>query len=563
MRILGINSAYHESSAALVIDGKIIAAAEEERFTRRKHGKEATVHTPAELPEHSIRFCLSHAGLTAADVDGVAYSFDPATRQQEFELDTLSQPGDWGSTDGEQTFLAKLRQVPKAVDQFLGRQLGDKFSFVSHHMAHAASAFYPSGFNQAAILVVDGIGEAGCTLFAQGKGAQITTLDQIYYPHSLGFLWEKLSKYLGFSEYDACKVMGMAAYGDPAVFRKEFAKLMSMQAGRYEVDPAIACFRLPDFRALEELFGPARSDREPIEERHYHLSAALQEATDQALLALARELRSRSGSDNLCYAGGVALNCVSNFMLKESGLFSNIYIPTAPHDAGTAIGAALHYYYGHVKQRTSQLDSNPYLGPAFSDEDIVAAFQEAGLKANQSNNPAHDVATMIADGKIVAWFQGRMEFGPRALGNRSLLADPRNPSVRQLLNVKVKHREEFRPFAPSVLAEEAAHWFELGKDSLSQQYMLFTCSAKQERREKIPAVLHKDYSGRVQMVHQESNPEFHALISHFYKKTGVPVVLNTSFNDSEPIVCTPSDAIKTFQGTAIDALFIGDRFVTR
>ncbi|UAW63798.1 carbamoyltransferase [Mycoavidus sp. HKI] len=563
MRILGINSAYHESSASLVIDGKIIAAVEEERFTRKKHAKEASVTSPTELPENSIRFCLAHAGLTAADLDGVAYSFDPSMRQQEFELDSLSQPGDWGSAEGEKIFLSELRQIPKAIDQFLGRHFGDQFSFVPHHIAHAASSFYPSGFEQAAILVVDGIGEAGCTLFAHGKGTHIATLDQIYYPHSLGFLWEKLSKYLGFSEYDACKVMGLAAYGDPAVFREDFQKLLHLNEGRYQVDPAIACFRLPDFGQLEKLFGVARSDHEPITDRHYHLAAALQEATDQAILGLARELRALSGADNLCYAGGVALNCVSNSVLKDSGIFSNIYIPTAPHDSGTAVGAALHHYYSHSDIRSLHVDSNPYLGPKFSDVDIVQAFQEAGLQAKQSNNPAHDVAHMIADGKIVAWFQGRMEFGPRALGNRSLLADPRNPLIREVLNVKVKHREEFRPFAPSVLAEEAADWFELGQDSLSHQYMLFTCPAKQDRRKMIPAILHKDDSARVQMVRKESNPEFHALISHFFDKTGVPLVLNTSFNDSEPIVCTPSDAIKTFQGTAIDALFIGDRFVTR
>ncbi|WP_338861506.1 carbamoyltransferase family protein [Mycetohabitans rhizoxinica] len=563
MKILGINSAYHESSASIVIDGKIVAAVEEERFTRIKHAKEACVSGPAELPKNSIQFCLSHAGLKATDLDGIAYSFDPALRKREFKLDSLSLPGDWGSAEGEDIFLAKLQQVPGAIDALLDHQFGSKLAFVPHHIAHAASTFYPSGFDQAAILVVDGIGESGCTLLARGDGNKITTLDQVPYPHSLGFLWEKLSRYLGFSEYDACKLMGLAAYGDPAVFRETFKQLLNSESGRYTIDPDVAHFRLPDFERIEALFGPARADKEPILDHHRHVAAALQEATDHALMGLVRELRERAASDKLCYAGGVALNCVSNSVIKESGLFSQMYVPTAPHDAGTAVGAALHLYYSLSGQRPSQADDNPYLGPAFSDAAIDAAFRDAGLSPRHSADPARDAATLIADGKIVAWFQDRMEFGPRALGNRSLLADPRSASMREVLNVKVKHREEFRPLAPSVLAEEAANWFELGQASMSHQSMLFACPAKQDRQASIPAVLHKDHSARVQMVSRERNPKFHALIQHFFEMTGVPVVLNTSFNDSEPIVCTPSDAIKTFQGTAIDALFIGDRFVVR
>ncbi|UAW64564.1 carbamoyltransferase [Mycoavidus sp. HKI] len=563
MRILGINSAYHESSASIIVDGKIVAAVEEERFTRRKHAKEASVANPNELPEHSIRFCLSYAGLTAADLDGVAYSFDPSLRKSKFKLDSLSQPGDWGSAEGEKIFLSKLSQIPDAVDKFLGRKFGDKFSFIPHHIAHAASTFYPSGFDDAAILVVDGIGESGCTLLACGNGPNITSLDEIHYPHSIGFIWEKLSKYLGFSEYDACKLMGLAAYGDPAVFRKDFQRLLQLGESRYAVDPSVARFRLPNFDQIEALFGPVRADNGPILEHHHNVAAALQEATDEALLGLVRELRTLTKSDNLCCAGGVALNCVSNSVIKESRIFSKIYIPTAPHDAGTAVGAALHLYYSRSGQRSLFADNNPYLGPEFSDADIMTAFQEAGLQAQRSTDPAYDAATMIADGKVVAWFQGRMEFGPRALGNRSLLADPRNASARELLNVKVKHREEFRPFAPSVLAEQASHWFDLGEASLSHHSMLFACPAKQDRLTSIPAVLHKDHSARVQMVSRDSNPDFHALITHFSDMTGVPLVLNTSFNDSEPIVCSPSDAIKTFQGTAIDALFIGDMFVVR
>ncbi|KFX96735.1 hypothetical protein V490_03166 [Pseudogymnoascus sp. VKM F-3557] len=543
MRILGINSAYHESAATLLVDGQVVAAAEEERFSRIKHGKPARVDNADELPLESIRYCLESAAVRPEDIDAIAYSFDPDLRAREFILDDKTEAGDWGTEHGEKTFLSHLRSVPDALAAHFGRA-EQRLTFIPHHLSHAASSFYPSRFEDAAILVADGIGEAACTLLAWGDKNGITILREIPFPHSIGFVWEKISKYLGFSEYDACKTMGLAA------------------AGGYAVDKATANFRLPDFERLEALFGSARKPDAPLESHHYDVAASLQVVTDEALIALAKELRQVVDSDNLCLAGGVALNCVSNVALKEAGLFSNIFIPSAPHDAGTATGAAL-----ELNQRlggpANAASDTPYLGPEYDDASIIAAYAAAGISPELSSSPALDAARMIAQGKIVAWFQGRMEFGPRALGNRSLLADPRTLATREMLNVKVKHRETFRPFAPSVLAERAGEWFELGQPSPSYDFMLFACQAAAGRGEQVPAVLHEDGTARVQLVDRERNPAFYELISHFADLTGVPMVLNTSFNDSEPIVCTPADAIATFRKTRIDALFIGSRFVTR
>lgn len=564
MKILGINSAYHESAASLIIDGKVAAAAEEERFSRVKHGKPARVDNADELPLESIRYCLESAAVKPDDLDGIAFSFDPELRARDFVLDDKTEAGDWGTQKGEDTFLDHLRRVPDALAAQLGAAAGQHLVFMPHHLSHAASSFYPSGFEDAAILVADGIGEAACTLLARGdKKDGITILREIPFPHSIGFIWEKISKYLGFSEYDACKVMGLAAYGDASKFKDAFSQLMRVDdVGGYVVDQLTANFRLPDFDRLEALFGPARKSDAPLESHHYDVAAALQAGTDEALLVLAKELHEVADSNNLCLAGGVALNCVSNMLLKEAGLFTNVFIPSAPHDAGTAMGAALELNQ-RLGGKTTSASDTPYLGPKFDDAAIVAAYAAAGLSPQLSNSPALDAARMIADGKIVAWFQGRMEFGPRALGNRSLLADPRTSETREMLNVKVKHRETFRPFAPSVLAEAAGQWFELGEPSSSYDFMLYACQANATRREKIPAVLHEDGTARVQLVSRERNSTFYELISHFADLTGVPMVLNTSFNDSEPIVCTPADAIATFRKTRIDALFIGNRFVTR
>ncbi len=549
--VLGINAVYHESAAALLVDGELVAAVEEERFNRIKHAKAADWDNPHQLPEHAIRFCLKHAGLTPRDIDHVAYSFDPKLRRKRYRAE-------WWDPRVEETFRLRLGQVQSAVEELLGRSLGPRFHFVPHHLAHAASAYFPSGFDRAAILNIDGIGESAGSSLAKGIGTRIQSVETFEYPHSIGFMWEEFSEYLGFSNYDASKVMGLAAYGNPEVFRQTFQSILRAEAENYGIAQDFLGVQPDKYARMEAMFGPPRGLEEEILPRHADIAAALQEATDAAVMALVRRAKRKVPFDNLCIAGGVALNCVTNEVITRSGEFSNVFIPSAPHDAGTAIGAAFAAHCAKQKKPPQRGTSTPYLGPSFKRSDILAAVKSAGLTARRSKSPARDAAEMIADGKIVAWFQGRMEFGPRALGNRSLLADPRRPEMRNILNQKVKHREDFRPFAPSVMAEHADEWFEVGAHSTSHAFMLFAPEVKAEQRDRIPAVVHKDGTARVQLVSRKSNPRFHELISAFFAKTGVPLVVNTSFNDSEPIVCTPTDAIVTFRKSGIDALFMDD-----
>jgi carbamoyltransferase len=555
LNILGVNSVYHESAAALLIDGKLVAAAEEERFNRIKHGKIADFDNPHQFPERAIRYCLKHAGLIGKDIDHVAFSFNPKQRRARYRAE-------WWDPRLEETFQLRLGQVHGIAEELLERKLSQRFHFVPHHLAHAASAYFPSTFDGAAILSIDGIGEVAGSMLAKASGTRIQAIETFDYPNSLGFLWEVISDYLGFSNYDASKVMGLAAYGDPAVFRGKFQSMLRVGKEDYAVDPSLIGFQPDKLYRLQSLVGQGRYPDSEIQPRHADIAAALQEATNAAVLALVRRLKRKTRSDKLCLTGGVALNCVTNGLVKQSGEFSEVFIPSAPHDAGTAIGAALIVHCAKHKRPPQRGHATPYLGPAFKARDILAAVEQAGLKARRSKAPAREAADMIADGKIVAWFQGRMEFGPRALGNRSLLADPRRPDMRNILNQKVKHREDFRPFAPSVMAEHADDWFEVGTHSTSHEFMLFACPVKAGRRDHIPAVVHHDGSARVQLVSRTSNPRFHALLSCFHAKTGVPVVVNTSFNDSEPIVCTPTDAIVTFRKSGIDALFMDDVVLT-
>ncbi len=556
MIILGINCVYHESAAALLVDGKLVAAVEEERFNRIKHGKEAVYDNPHQFPERAIRFCLKQAGISAGDIDHVAYSFDPKLRRARFRPE-------WWFPHWEEVFLLRLGQVQDIAEELLGRRLREKFHFVSHHLAHAASAYFPSGFDRAAILNIDGIGEAAGSTLAKAVGERIQTIEAFDYPHSLGFLWEVISGYLGFSSYDASKVMGLAAWGDPKVFRSQFEQIVRADNDNYGVNQDFIGFHGNKFEKLAALIGPGRfEESEQLEPRHADIAAALQEATNAAVMALVRRIKRQVPFDNLCLAGGVGLNCVTNEIVRQSGEFANLFIPSAPHDAGTAIGAALLVHCAKQKKPPQRGYSTPYLGPSFTRSEILEAVKSAGLKARRSKSPARDAADMIAGGKIVAWFQGRMEFGPRALGNRSLLADPRRPEMRNILNQKVKHREDFRPFAPSVMAEHADEWFEIGAPTTSHEFMLFAPPVRREQRKRIPAIVHQDGTARVQLVSRKSNPRFHELISCFHEKTGVPVVINTSFNDSEPIVCTPMDAIVTFRKSGIDALFMDDVVLT-
>ena len=371
-----------------------------------------------------------------------------------------------------------------------------------------------------------------------------------------------MSVYLGFSAYDASKVMGLAAYGDPDVFRRQFATIIQVGEHGYAVDPEAIGFQSIDPRGLDALVRSAAGAGWGDSSASHGCRGGAAGRHRRGRHALLRRLEHAVGGERLCLAGGVALNCVTNALIAGRARFSDIFIPSAPHDAGTAIGAALVIHCAQHGAKPPSGGASPYLGPEFDEREVLAAVKARGLDASQMQDAAREAADMIADGNIVGWFQGRMEFGPRALGNRSLLADPRRPDTRAILNRRVKHREDFRPFAPSVLAEHAEEWFDIGPPSASHEFMLFACATKPGRAERIPAVIHQDGTARVQIVRRSANPRYHALISHFFKRTGVPLVLNTSFNDSEPIVCTPAHAIATFRGAGLDALFMGDICLT-
>jgi carbamoyltransferase len=572
VNVLGINSVYHESAAALLVDGKLVAAVEEERFNRIKHGKPAEYDNPHQLPERAIRFCLKQAGLTARDVNHVAYSFDPKLRRTRFRTE-------WWDPKVEEVFRLRLGQVRSVVEELFGRSLGDRLHFIPHHMAHAASAYFPSGFDRAAILTIDGIGESAGSSLAKAEGTRIQTVETFEYPHSIGFLWEVFSAYLGFSHYDASKVMGLAAYGDPEVYREQFTSILGSDEVNYGVSQEFLGMNSDRFTRMKAIFGPERSEDGEFLQRHADMAAALQAATDGAVTAAVRRIKRRVPVDNLCLAGGVALNCVTNEVVRQSGDFAEVFIPSAPHDASTAIGAALVVHCAKQKKPPQRGYSTPYLGPRFNRREILAAVKSAGLTSRRSKAPAREAADMIADGKIVAWFQGRMEFGPRALGHRSIIGDARSPAMQSIMNLKIKYRESFRPFAPAVLDDQASKYFDI-EPGVESPYMLLVADVQPELRveephdqqrgadlrtwvnevrSSIPAVTHVDYSARLQTVARDSSPDFYAIIEAFDRLTGCPVVINTSFNvRGEPIVCTPDDAYRCFMRTEMDTLVLED-----
>lgn len=566
MHVLGINCAYHESSVALVSEHGIAAAVEEERINRIKHAKPALVGNSDELPLGALEQCLRIGQLRLADIGYVAFSFNPPRRlAHNTGLDDPVIEGGWGSASGEQLFHDKLLGIPARL-----RALGfkGKFVHVDHAIAHAASAFYPSPFAHAAILSIDGIGEIESTTIAVGTvgGANggIKILEQIGYPHSLGFLWEKVAMYFGMSEYDACKVMSLASFGDPARFQDALRRVVAVRADGFGLAPDFWRFRSDDFGPLEALFDlPALAAGAAITSGYMDVAAALQALTTEILLNLARRAHALTGARSLCLAGGVALNCVANTALFEQGPFEQIFVQPAANDAGTALGAALQVLHGVIGDdggaaKAAARMEHAYLGPEYGVDEIRACLDECGLVYERPRDLADSVATLLAEGKVVGWFQGRMEFGPRALGNRSLLADPRDPGMVTRMNRLVKHREDHRPFCPSVREEDASDWFEIGRPALSAHFMLMAYPVHPARRAAIPAVVHVDGTSRIQLVGRAANPRYHDLLTRFKEKTGVPLLLNTSFNDREPIVCSPRDAIATFLRTGIDYLALGD-----
>ncbi len=561
--ILGINSAYHEPAACLLRDGEIVAAAEEERFNRIRHGKAADLLNPHFLPEQSIRFCLEQAGIEPKDISHIGYSFLPGERfASNVGVDVDTVAGAAGTAAGEREFYRLLRLVPGRLGEILGVDVGDRFHWLEHHLCHAASAFYASPFEEAAILSVDGIGEATSIWLGQGVGNRMRTVREIRYPNSLGFLWTKVSRFLGFGPYGQWKVMGLGGYGDADRYYEAFRSFVDYDGnGQFTIDPERLQFRTPDCSAFEELFGPEREADDVIDQRHEGIAAALQRITNESLLALTGYLHRETGCRHLCQAGGVALNCIANRVVLEEGPFESSYVQPAANDAGTALGAAYYLWNEVLGQERGPAMSSLYLGPDYADADVADLTSSVPSSVTRCDDIASTVAELLAGGEIVAWFQGRMEFGPRALGNRSILADPRRADTVHRINDQIKHREYFRPFAASVLSEAADAWFTFEKRSASDAHMLLARKVRQEKLGLIPAVTHVDGSCRLQCVDASSNPGFHALIEAFERVTGVPLVLNTSFNDQEPIICSPQDAVSTCRKAGIRFLVIGDKLI--
>lgn len=560
--VLGINSVYHDSSACLLEDGGLIVAIEEERFSRIKHAKKAQVDNGNILPVHAIRYCLQSAGIEFHDLKCIALAFDPKLRLQNIGVDLYYEPGDWGSEEGEQLFYKLVKKIPSELSKLAGEDIRRKIKWIPHHLCHAASAYFVSPFPDAAILSIDGIGEYTSTWLGKGTGDQMEVLKEMRYPNSIGFLWEKVSEFLGFSKYDASKVMGLAAYGDSEKYYPQFKALVSFQIpGEFSVDNTILQFRKSDFQPLERFFEVQRiSDPSKRTKDHEDIAAGLQSITDDIFLHLTKYLAEETGSHNLCMAGGVVLNCTANAAVWKSGFFERLYIQPAANDAGTALGATFYVWNQLQRNPRSFTMAHAYWGPSFSDKEIQDVLEKENVHFEYRDDIENATAKLLSEGKIIGWFQGKMEWGPRALGNRSLLVDPRQEGVRKILNERIKKRESFRPFAPSVLEEQAEQWFEIPActSSLSTGFMLFAFNVKEDKRKLIPAVVHRDGTSRIQIVSKKSNPKYHKLLSAFYRFTDVPMVLNTSLNENEPIVCTPLDAVRTLKKTKMDYLVLNN-----
>jgi carbamoyltransferase len=592
MRVLGISAFYHDSAAALIEDGRIVCAAQEERFTRRKHD--------SQFPRRAVEFCLENSGHSMSEIDYITF-YDKPFLKFERLLETYLAFAPRGFKSFRTAMPAWLREklfqkrmLRRALAKLNdGIDLGDRLLFAEHHQSHAASAFFASPFNRAVVLTLDGVGEWATTSASIGNGNRLEMIKEIHFPHSLGLLYSAFTHYAGFKvnsgEY---KLMGLAPYGSPRFRDLILDNLIDLKAdGSFRLDLSYFdyCVGLRMTNAkFEQLFGgSARKPESPITQRDMDLAASIQSIIEAVILRLTRALAAETGISNLCLAGGVALNCVANGKVWRDRRFENIWIQPAAGDAGGALGAALAAYHQFLNRprRTEGMDlmRGSYLGPLFSQQEIERRLAAVGARFEVCDDERllNASADALAAGKALGWFQGRMEFGQRALGARSILADPRSPTAQRTLNLKVKFRESFRPFAPSVLREEVQDWFDLDHDS---PYMLLVADVKKDRRREltceelslfgierlnivrseIPAVTHVDYSARIQTVHRETNPRYHALLCAFSQRTGCPVLVNTSFNvRGEPIVCTPEDAWRCFMGTAIDSLAIGNCFLDK
>ena len=593
IQILGLSAYYHDSAAALIQNGCILAAAQEERFTRIKHD--------ARFPINAIGYCLSEAKISPKEIDYVVF-YDKPFLKFERLLETYLAFAPRGFNSFRKAIplwlKEKLFQKKMLCDElhkfgFEGN-LANRLLFSEHHLSHAASAFFPSPFSKAAILTMDGVGEWATTSLALGKENKIEILKEIHFPHSIGLLYSAFTYYTGFKvnsgEY---KLMGLAPYGEPKYAQQILDHLIDLKAdGSFRLDLSYFNYctglTMTSTRFHDLFEGPPRSAESQLTQKHMDIAASIQKVTEEVVLRLARSLLKETGGKNLCLAGGVALNCVANGKVLREGGQNHLWIQPASGDAGGALGAALAAYHLHLEQ-PRQLSSSgdsmegSYLGPMFSDEEIAKRLEGMGARFEvlEEDELIRSCVEILQEGKAVGWFQGRMEFGPRSLGARSILGDARSPQMQSVLNLKVKFRESFRPFAPSVLREDVSEWFDLDTDSpymllvadISKKYQrpmtdeqkqLFGIEKLNVPRSDIPAITHVDYSARIQTVHRETNPRYHKLLSAFKSRTGCPVLVNTSFNvRGEPIVCTPEDAFRCFMGTGIEALAIGNCFLRK
>ncbi len=589
MHILGISAFYHDSAACLLKDGEINAAAQEERFTRKKHD--------AGFPHHAILYCLKEAGIAAKDIDNIVFYEKPFVKFERL-LETYLAFAPKGFASFAKAMPAWIKDklfqksaLIKELKSTLDKNIDwrERLLFSEHHLSHAASAYYPSPFESAAVLTLDGVGEWTTTSLAIGKGRDLQVVKEIHFPHSLGLLYSAFTYYTGFKvnsgEY---KVMGLAPFGEPRyadIIREKL--ITAADDGSFQLDMSYfdyATGLTMTNKKFNALFGgPPRTSETELTQREMDLAASVQKVTEEIVIELARGIAKETGERNLCLAGGVALNCVANGILFREKIFDNIWIQPAAGDAGGALGAALSALYLHHKKdrvvsKERDAMKGSYLGPEFTDAEIEAELKACGAEFKKLSEAEmiEEVASALADEKAVGWMQGRMEFGPRALGGRSIIADSRSPVMQKQLNLKVKYRESFRPFAPSVLREDVSEWFEHEMDS---PYMLLVADVQSDKRRamteaeealfgidklniprsSVPAITHVDYSARMQTVHADTNPKYHAVISKFKEKTGCPLVVNTSFNvRGEPIICTPTDAFKCFMGTEMDVLAVGN-----
>jgi carbamoyltransferase len=570
MYTLGINAAFHDPAACLVQDGQVIGAVEEERFTKIKHGKRPVPFSAWELPFHAIDWCLRRANIGLRDVDHVAYSFQPAQLLADANAESIAiplHPARYprmreGENPWEPLFLSHLMNAPRQLADGAPLHLARRFEgvcrdgpyrwhYVDHHEAHAASAFLASPFREAAVLCLDGRGERATTSYWMGRGAELEPRGRVNLPHSLGLLYEDVTHYLGFlRSSDEYKVMALASYGAPRLADELRSMIRLGERGDYTIVPA----------RLTERFGPARERGAPLERRHLDLARSLQLVLEETVVQLARWLRAETGARALCMAGGVALNCVMNTRIRDARIFDQLWVQPAAGDAGTALGAALLVDARQRGATTHVSMRHAYLGPSFDDDEIETFLRWSKLPYRRMTDVAETTATLLADNKVVGWFQGAMEFGPRALGARSILASPIDPAMQARLN-ELKDREDFRPVAPAVIEEEAADWFE---GAHVAPYMLFVFDVRADRADRIPAVRHVDGTARVQTVSRDDNPRYYDLLRAFQRRTGVPVLVNTSFNTrGEPIVCTPRDAVESFWTSPLDALVIGSLLVEK